>query len=943
MDLRVSGAGQRHVVVAYALGSFGFSISAPCQSFSQAGREHGWASQEGAAMAWSLAWAGSVQAQVILVENVAKLRQKKHFWDGFLELVDWIGYRVLDDRTSSLSEVRPAIRNRLLCVLVPKSEKKLDIEIPSWPMLMKPSLIRANAWIQDIPEDIVKDWIVDIQALDLLEDPRLLPAGWMAQADNGADKVALGARLQKKNEQMSAGILMASYTSQHLIPLSHLLKKGLLTKVREQQGGYRYVTSHEQALALGVTQDVFLPAGMKPGQTFLGNCICPAHALQLLWVAARILGHMDRSFKDIFHRFESSLVDVKSVNLWIDKGWVKMSKIEHEVREDLVIETLVISPTLPWTAHPGLEIGQIQDALVSADPVIGIEVAKGQDLVLRRMFSGAEDVTEDALARTFAAALKLLPGLFGEETLRERLSFAVNLLAGEKQVTRSMNQMNTECKVLVHCHGVVCFELVIPSHTENGGLCEALRELSKDPTLAIIRPGSGTMRPDCTIVGNLAENAGILLLDMVATRIVEDTDLPFEASAQDHGRDAQDSCTVFFEKAGRTKAAVIPRIVSENEIYAVEREIFGFEEEGTVYFKGHMLERSCGKNWRVEQHDTFVVTRPIHGGMPKVVVTIRQGQDKRSGQWNLQAGHSFSVFAGGLLGKPAGGLRFEDAVTNKKWRNNVPTEAFRVLGNGQIFLEVRLVKPEPEGSEKMQVFVEEFGRTRVVRLPVNPTGKWICRTLGVDASQVVWLRSRRVHPTEEVLSVNKQDVFRVTRRLHGGTKGQPSAYKQGTLLKAKGRLSGLLIGKGAQQGAVSSFVESVISKAGEAHLVQLAGNKQEPVLWRQLQETVEKFGLDVEGLKPCTLKPAATAPRQGGEGGHSRASFSVDLRDFALEGLFKNGNDEAVAFHRTWSCLNRGVSVVEIHELETVMQRGKFLCVDECTVLTLTACFPPKV
>ncbi|CAJ1447484.1 unnamed protein product, partial [Effrenium voratum] len=55
-------------------------------------------------------------------------------------------------------------------------------------MLVKPSLIRANAWIQDIPEDIVKDWIVDIQALNLLEDPKLLPAGWMAQAGIGADK-----------------------------------------------------------------------------------------------------------------------------------------------------------------------------------------------------------------------------------------------------------------------------------------------------------------------------------------------------------------------------------------------------------------------------------------------------------------------------------------------------------------------------------------------------------------------------------------------------------------------------------------------------------------------------------------------------------------------------------------------------------------------------------
>ena len=279
---------------------------------------------------------------------------------------------------------------------------------------------------------------------------------------------------------------------------------------------------------------------------------------------------------------------------------------------------------------------------------------------------------------------------------------------------------------------------------------------------------------------------------------------------------------------------------------------------------------------------------------------------------------------------------FEDAVTTKKWKNNVPTEAFRVLGNGQIFLEVRLVKQETESTETLQVFVEEFGRTRVVRVPVNPKGEWICRKFGVDASQVVWLRSRRVLPTEEVLSVNNQDVFRITRRLQGGSKGQPSAYKQGTLLKAKGRLSGLLIGKGAQQGAVSNFVELVISKAGEAHLVQLAGNKQEPVLWRQLQETVEKFGLEVESLKPCTLKPAAATPKQGGDGGNSRANFSVDLRDFALEGLFKNRNDEAVAFHRTWSCLNRGVSVVELHELETVMQRGKFLCVDECTVLTLS-------
>lgn len=48
-----------------------------------------------------------------------------------------------------------------------------------WPMLMKPSLIRANAWFQDI----LKDWIVDIQAFDLLEILGFCPQdGWLRQA-----------------------------------------------------------------------------------------------------------------------------------------------------------------------------------------------------------------------------------------------------------------------------------------------------------------------------------------------------------------------------------------------------------------------------------------------------------------------------------------------------------------------------------------------------------------------------------------------------------------------------------------------------------------------------------------------------------------------------------------------------------------------------------------
>ena len=52
-------------------------------------------------------------------------------------------------------------------------------------------------------------------------------------------------------------------------------------KVREQDNGFRYVTSHEQAIALGVTQDVSLPVKCSQvrDSRFIGNSICPAPAV----------------------------------------------------------------------------------------------------------------------------------------------------------------------------------------------------------------------------------------------------------------------------------------------------------------------------------------------------------------------------------------------------------------------------------------------------------------------------------------------------------------------------------------------------------------------------------------------------------------------------------------------------------------------------------------
>lgn len=107
----------------------------------------------------------------------------------------------------------------------------------------------------------------------------------------------------------------------------------------------------------------------------------------------------------------------------------------------------------------------------------------------------------------------------------------------------------------------------------------------------------------------ILNDARILMLDLVAMSC-EDVDMLQDEGREHNTQANQDSCNVFFEKSGRTKATVLPQTVSERDGYVVASQLFDFEEVGTIFFTGHLIEKASERSWKVSQHDTCVITRP---------------------------------------------------------------------------------------------------------------------------------------------------------------------------------------------------------------------------------------------------------------------------------------------------------------------------------------------
>ena len=90
--------------------------------------------------------------------------------------------------------------------------------------------------------------------------------------------------------------IMARYGSQHLLPIDHLLSKGLQTMLCDEGGMLRYFSPWEFLAALGFPPSVVLSSDLSLAFQQSGNAISPVHAWLQIVKTHVALGHLSMFF-----------------------------------------------------------------------------------------------------------------------------------------------------------------------------------------------------------------------------------------------------------------------------------------------------------------------------------------------------------------------------------------------------------------------------------------------------------------------------------------------------------------------------------------------------------------------------------------------------------------------------------------------------------------------
>ena len=110
-------------------------ISAPCQSWSTAGLQHGFMQSNGLSMADSISQCRIFRPRTVLIEQVAGFPKHQHF-DLACKLMTWAGYTMFHAGIFDLTTLTPAKRSRWLGIFI-RSDLETDvIEQMDWPVIL---------------------------------------------------------------------------------------------------------------------------------------------------------------------------------------------------------------------------------------------------------------------------------------------------------------------------------------------------------------------------------------------------------------------------------------------------------------------------------------------------------------------------------------------------------------------------------------------------------------------------------------------------------------------------------------------------------------------------------------------------------------------------------------------------------------------------------------
>lgn len=252
-------------------------ISAPCVSWSGAGKLTGFHSADGIVLLIGIGLARMARPRLLLFEQVKHFEQHDHY-PLFIRLITWAGYKLLYRKVHEAGDHGPMLRPRWLGFAVDmlsSDDYDLSKYHPNWlgPMSFSPLSFGCDLHLDELQKKGVK---VAPNVLAKYFDHKFAPA------------VMKGKLSQKRSSKwiQQMPVLMANYGSQHLLDESTLKSKGLYGHFLEeachlnQSASYlRWWHPIELAIMFFPFRFLSLPQDLKSSWKILGNAIASNHAI----------------------------------------------------------------------------------------------------------------------------------------------------------------------------------------------------------------------------------------------------------------------------------------------------------------------------------------------------------------------------------------------------------------------------------------------------------------------------------------------------------------------------------------------------------------------------------------------------------------------------------------------------------------------------------------
>ena len=276
-----------------------WTISHPCQSWTNAAHSKGFEDTNGLAFATALGLIRIYRPKHVALENV------KHFQDHcqfplVQALIRWAGYRVLHQGIYDASQQLPVKRPRYLAILQRVEDSEDQFQWKSWKTIPNITPNIWDAWTPTSPEEF-RQFTLAPEAQMMYLNPKLLPTGFSEQYHQDMMKF----RIPPSNQKLP--VFMAAYGSHHHLPFQLLKEKGMHGFFTKENGIIRWFKPEEILL---LHAHPFSCTLLKPAELswkFLGNSIVLHHSILAL---ANILRYKqgfsdENDFPTIFQTLDS--------------------------------------------------------------------------------------------------------------------------------------------------------------------------------------------------------------------------------------------------------------------------------------------------------------------------------------------------------------------------------------------------------------------------------------------------------------------------------------------------------------------------------------------------------------------------------------------------------------------------------------------------------------